>query len=299
MESGDATVGRMPWSGRRRLASHLQVLVGVGGLLALLALAVGVAAFLIVSLEDDATDVSNRHVQYATAIHEAALSAKAMANEQRGFLLSGQQANLSQFEIDRAQQVYLNQFEIDLAEARSAFAVAAGSAVGASQRDAVDEARAGFEEWLQAIRADVRAYRNGSHARAIDASLGSTRELRKDYERSLADAYDLGVRSIESANNSLSDSASRGVTILLVYLAFALVIGVAVALWVVRAILKPAFVLSRNAIEVLTRARLLVEGDEGGSHHGVAVEVPIEVVNALAESALEAQQGLRPRRPAA
>ena len=87
-------------------------------------------------------------------------------------------------------------------------------------------------------------------------------------------------------------------TILLVYLAFALVIGVAVALWVVRAILKPAFVLSRNAIEVLTQGRLLVEGDEGGSHHGVAVQVPIEVVNALAESALEAQEGLRPGKPA-
>jgi methyl-accepting chemotaxis protein len=286
MESGETTVGRMPWSGRQRLASHLQVLVGVGGLLALLALAVGVAAFLIVSLEDDATDVSNRHVQYATAIHEAALSAKAMANEQRGFLLSGE-------------QTYLNQFEIDRAEARSAFAVAADSAVGASQREAVEEARAGFELWLRAIRADVTEYRNGFKKRAIEASLGSSRDLRKTYERSLADAYVLGVRSIESANNSLSDSASRGVTILLVYLAFALVIGVAVALWVVRAILKPAFVLSRNAIEVLTRGRLLVEGDERGSHHGVAVEVPIEVVNALAESALEAQEGLRPGRPAA
>ena len=286
MESDEARVGRMPWSGRQRLGSHLQVLIGVGGLLALLAVAVGVAAFLIVSLEDDATDVSNRHVQYATAIHEAALSAKAMANEQRGFLLSGEQE-------------YLNQFDTDRAEARAAFAVAAGSAVGAAQRDAVDDARAGFERWLQAISRDIAAYRNGFRQRAIGASLRSTRELRKTYERSLGDAYLLGVRSIESANNSLSDSASRGVTILLVYLALALVIGVAVALWVVRAILKPAFVLSQNAIAVLTQGRLVVEGDERGSHYGVAVEVPIDVVNALAESALEAQEGLRPGRPAA
>jgi hypothetical protein len=57
------------------------------------------------------------------------------------------------------------------------------------------------------------------------------------------------------------------------------------------AILRPAFVLSRNAIEVLTRGRLLVEPDARSSHHGVAVEVPIEVVNALAESALEAPGG--------
>ena len=39
---------------------------------------------LIVSLEDDANDLSQRHVLYATAIHEAALSAKGMANDQRG-----------------------------------------------------------------------------------------------------------------------------------------------------------------------------------------------------------------------
>jgi CHASE3 domain sensor protein len=87
VESGEATPGRVPWSGLQRLASHVQVLIGVGGLLALLALAVGLAAFLIISLEDDATGVSHRHVQYATAVHEAALSAKAMANDQRGFLL--------------------------------------------------------------------------------------------------------------------------------------------------------------------------------------------------------------------
>ena len=48
------------------------MLVGVGSLPALLAIAVGVAVILIVSFEGDATDVSNRHVLYATAIREAA-----------------------------------------------------------------------------------------------------------------------------------------------------------------------------------------------------------------------------------
>ena len=103
------------------------------------------------------------------------------------------------------------------------------------------------------------------------------------------------MRSIDSATESLSSSASRSVTILLAYLALALVVGVGVALWVVRAVLKPAFVLSQNAVEVLTRSRVLVEEDERGSHHGVAVEVPLDVVNALADSALQAQEGLRPR----
>ena len=57
------------------------MLAGVGALLALLAAAVAVAVILIVSLEDDASELSQRHVLYATAIHEAALSAKGMAND--------------------------------------------------------------------------------------------------------------------------------------------------------------------------------------------------------------------------
>lgn len=269
------------WSGRRRLASDAQVVAGVGALLALLAVAVGVAVILIVSLEDDAKELSQQHVLYAAAIHEAALSAKGMANDQRGYLLSGR-------------PVYLDELRERTEEARAAFAEAASNAVGSDQVDAVEESRAGFERWLQALNADIAAFQAGEQEQAIDASLGSTRELRKTYEQALADAYSLGVRSIDSATSSISSSASRSVTILLVYLAVALIVGVAVAVWVVRTVLKPAFLLSRNAVEVLTRAKVLVEEDARGSHHGVAVEVPIEAVNALAESALQAQEGLRP-----
>jgi methyl-accepting chemotaxis protein len=279
--NGNAQAVGRHWRGRRRVASDVQVLIGVGSLLALLALAVGVAVYLIVALEDDASKLSHRHVQYAVAIHEAALSAKGMANDQRGFLLSGNTE-------------YLNQLRGRTVEARAAFDRAASFAVGASQRSAVAETRTGFERWLRVLNRDIAAYRRGDEERAVAASLGSTRQLRKLYEQSLADAYALGVRSIESATSSLSSSASRDITILLGYLAVALLVGVGVALWVVRMILRPAFVLSRNAIEVLTQGRVLVAEDARGSHYGVAVEVPIEVVNALAESALETQQAIRP-----
>jgi methyl-accepting chemotaxis protein len=277
--SGTAEGGRLRSGGRHRLASDVQVLIGVGGLLALLALAVGLAVILIVSFEDDATDVAHRHTLYATAIHEAALSAKSIANHQRGFLLSGDPE-------------YLDEIRTETAQARLKFTLAASYAAGEPQRAAVRESRAGFDRWLPVMQSDLAAFRRGEREAAIQASLGSTRQLRKTYEQSLARAYALGVRSIESSTSSLSSSATRSVTILLTYLALALVLGVAVALWVVRAILKPAFTLSRNAIEVLTQGRVLVDEDDRGSHHGVSVVVPIEVVNALAESALETQEGL-------
>jgi methyl-accepting chemotaxis protein len=279
--SGRKDSGGLRSSGRHRLASDVQVLVGIGSLLALLAIAVGLAVILIVSFEDDATDDAQRHVLYATAIHEAALSAKGIANDQRGYLLSGDPE-------------YLSEIRTRTAEARSSFTLAMGYAVDESHRDAARKSRAEFERWLRELNRDIAEYRRGSHEQAIAGSLGPTRQLRKTYEQSLAHAYALGIRSIDSSTDSLSSSASRSVTALLTYLALALVLGCAVALWVVRATLRPAFTLSQNAIEVLTKGRVLVDEDERGSHHGISVVVPIEVVNALADSALETQEGLRP-----
>ena len=280
--TGDGTTGssRLWLGGRHRLASDVQVLIGVGSLLALLAVAVGLAVLLIFSFEGDATGDANRHVRYATAIHEAALSAKSIANHQRGFLLSGDPE-------------YPSEIRTETAEARSRFTFAESYATD-SQLVAVARSRAGFERWLIAMHGDLVTYRRGDREQAIEDSLGATRQLRKTYEQSLAHAYELGERSIESATDSLSSSATRSVTFLLAYLALALVIGVAVALWVVRAILKPAFTLSQNAIEVLNKGYVLVGEDDQGSHHGISVVVPIEAVNALAESALETQESLRP-----
>jgi methyl-accepting chemotaxis protein len=269
-------------TGRQRLASDVQVLIGVGSLLALLAIAVGLAVILIVSFEDDATGETHRHVLYATAIHEAALSAKSIANHQRGFQLSGSSE-------------FLDEIRTETAVARSKFVRAANEAVSESQYGAVKKSHTGFERWLRALHADIALYQRGEREQAIQRSLGPTRQLRKTYEQSLADAYALGVEAIDESTRSLSTSASRSVTVLLSYLAFALVLGVALALWVVRAILRPAFTLSRNAIELLTQGQVLVDEDDRGSHHGVAVVVPLEVVNALAESALETQERLHRR----
>ena len=47
--------------------------------------------------------------------------------------------------------------------------------------------------------------------------------------------------------------------------------------------------LTRNASKVLTRGRVLVEDDGTGSHVAIAVEVPIEVIRALAERVREAR----------
>jgi CHASE3 domain sensor protein len=267
-------------SGRRRLSSDVRVLAGLGTLLALLAGAVGAAVVLIVALENNAGTFSERHVQYAAAIHEAALSAKTMANHERGFLISGDDEFIEE----------LDELTIDV---RVAFDSAERFAVGALQRDAAAEAHAGFERWLRALDAELADYRAGFRQRAVKTALGPTRQLRKSYERSLERAHAIGLSPIESASDSVSTTASRSVTILLVYLAIALVVGVGVVFWVARTVLKPTYDLTRSALNVINRSRILVEDDGSGSHTAIAVQVPIEVVNDLAESAIETREILR------
>jgi methyl-accepting chemotaxis protein len=262
----------------KRLTPELQVLVAIGCLVASLAGAVAISVYLIVGLEDD-TDLSHRHVQYATAIHDAALSEKGIANDERGFLLSGNHE-------------FLEELEDRTVEARAAFAAADAYASTPEEYRAARVARADFERYLRPLQAGVAAYQAGSRERAITASLGPTRQLRKRSEASLAEAHAIGLRSIESATTSVSSSASRSVLLLLVYLAIALAVGITVAVWVVRTVLKPAYVLSQNAFNVLMQARVLVEEDERGSHRATGVEVPIEAVNALGDSVLGAQDAL-------
>ena len=265
---------------RRGLPPEVQVLAGLGGLLALLAGAVAAAVVLIVALENDAETFSERHVQYATAVHDAALAAKTMANHERGFLISGDPEFIEELD------------ELTI-EAQVAFDSADRYAVGALQREAAREGHVGFERWVRALNAVLADYQAGNQDRAVKTALGPTRQLRKTYERSLERAHSIGLSSIDSATDSVSESAARSVRILLVYLAIALVVGVGVAFWVAHTVLKPTQNLTRDALNVVNRSLVLVEDDGSGSHTAVAVQVPIEAVNDLAESAIEAQGVLR------
>jgi CHASE3 domain sensor protein len=208
-----------------RLSPDLGVLVGMGSLLALLAVAIVAALLLIIDLNDDATQLTDNQVQYATAIDAAALNAKAIANDERGFLLSGNPE-------------FVDELETRTGNARAAFAVALSEADNDVQRQAVIEATAGFEKWLRALRSELTTFRAGYRRKAVRTSLGPTRDLRKAYEESIAHAQDLGVDAVQSARSSVSARSTRSVAILLAYLVVALVIGIGVTGWVVRKVLR-------------------------------------------------------------
>jgi methyl-accepting chemotaxis protein len=211
---------------RRRLPMGFQVLLGVGGLLVLLAASMLIAIFLVVGLKHNETHLNDRDVPYASAVATAALNAKGIANDQRGFLLTGDPK-------------FIDETDRRISDARAAFAAAPNAAADPTQRQAVNEAHTGFERWVQAVHGEFAAFQTGDHQGAITASLGPDRALRKTYEQSLARAQALGASSLQSARDSVAAASSRSVTILVVCLLVALTIGVGVAFWLVRSIAMP------------------------------------------------------------
>jgi hypothetical protein len=79
-----------------------------------------------------------------------------------------------------------------ISDARADFAGAITAAAGPAQRWAVNDARSGFERWVQTMQGEFATFRAGDRQSAVAASLGPDRTLRKTYEQSLANAPGTG-----------------------------------------------------------------------------------------------------------
>jgi methyl-accepting chemotaxis protein len=216
----------MRGSTRRGPRMGLKVWLGVGGLLALLICSVIVAVVLILALRGHERHLNQRAVPYANAVAAAALDAKGVANDERGFLMSGDHR-------------FIEEAARRTRGARASFALAFAAASGTAQRRAIADARAGFERWVSAVEREFTAFGTGNRQAPISASFGPDRALRKRYEVALANAQTLGARAIRSGDASVAAASSRSIIILLTYLLASLIIGIAVAYWLVRSIANP------------------------------------------------------------
>jgi methyl-accepting chemotaxis protein len=185
------------------------------------------ALALIAGVHGTAVELAARDARYQAAVGEAALLAKAIANDERGYLLSGGVE-------------FLAQMDERVARAREAFARAEAAAHGANLV-AITAARAGFEQWLEQLGPELRAAQTGDRPAAVATAMGPSRSLRKAYEASLAEAHDLAGSAVEASATSVTVASFRATAILLAYVAIAITISAAVGLWVVRAVMRPAY----------------------------------------------------------
>jgi len=226
------------------LSLDVKVLGAVGILVMLLVIAIALAVAFIIVLGTGA-NAAERQGRYTASVNAAALHAKTLANDERGYFISGDVA-------------FANQMESGIELARAAFSAAA-EAANPNQRATLAEAREGFERWLAAVQAEIAVYQSGDEEAAIATSLGATRTMRHAYEGWLADASLLGVDAFQDATVSVAQASGFSVMVLVGYLVLSVGIAIAVALWVVRTVLHPAY----------TLVRLLADADEV-SKRGVA-----------------------------
>jgi methyl-accepting chemotaxis protein len=219
---------RLPVGANIPVPVGFQVMVGVGMLLVLLAASFVLAIVLIVALTHKDRQVSTHQVPYATALDEAALAAKGAANDARGFLISGN-------------TLYVEEFGQRVGEAQAALAIAERHARTEPDLLRTSQARSRFQHWVSATRREFGLFVSGRRQPAVAASLGPHREIRKQYEASLAQASELARKEIRVAEVSYAGASRRAITILLACLLASLGIGVAVTIWVVRKILSPVY----------------------------------------------------------
>ncbi len=203
------------------------MILGVGSLLALSVLASIAAALVVVGVAHAARN-DERGVPYRNAVDVAALNAKGIANDERGYLLSGDPT----FIAEARERTGL---------ARAALDDAVRSATTAEEATAARTVGQGFEAWVSAVQRGFAEYSAGQQSQAVAASIGPSRGLRKTYEDSLARAQSLAASSEHAATTSLTRLIHDSLAILLISLAIVLAIGLCLAFWLVRSVALPVY----------------------------------------------------------
>jgi methyl-accepting chemotaxis protein len=210
---------------RRHPLGH-SVVFGIAGFLGLLIAVAVMAIALVVNLNRQETNLNTGNAAFVTAVQSAALDAKAIANDQRGYLLSGDDK-------------FLVEAQSRETAVRASFTSASIAAGSDPERRAVSRASDGFERWVTAFQSEVDTYKRGDQKGAIATSLGADRDLRKTYEASLDVAETIGVHGVQSGDHSVSAAATLTIRLLIAGLLVALVIGVGIGEWLLRTIVRP------------------------------------------------------------
>ncbi|MEU4220923.1 methyl-accepting chemotaxis protein [Actinoplanes sp. NPDC026623] len=182
-------------------------------------------------LKTTRNDELNRAVPYITALNDAALAAKSGANDERGFLIAGDES-FSAESLGRKETV----------DQRLASARGLGDA---AEQAAIDEIKSGTDAWFTAIEAEFKTYPTDRQA-AIDASFGPNRDLRKAYEEKFT-AETTRADAALIAGEAFDRTVTKTRTTVIVTMCVALLLSVLLALWVARMIVMPL----RRVSEVL------------------------------------------------
>ncbi|MET7420966.1 methyl-accepting chemotaxis protein [Dactylosporangium sp. NPDC005555] len=215
------------WLGSRRLYTKILFVAAVA--------IAGTAATGVLALAGiaDMSDTRNHEVgtsvPYITALNSAALTAKAAANDERGYLLGGE-TTFRDEALGRKEGVD--------AALRSAAAIG-----DAGERQAIAAIQAATDAWFAALRSEFTLF-GTDRAAAVTAASGPNRDLRKVYE----DLIDKEITRADAAliaGKDFGDTVSSVRFTVVALLVVALALAVGLALYIARLIVQPLGRVSR------------------------------------------------------
>ncbi len=174
-------------------------------------------------LKTTRNDELKRGVPYITSLNNAALEAKAGANDERGFLIDG--------DPEFRDESLGRQAKVD------AYLATAASLAAAPQQATIEQIKASTDSWFAALNAEFALFQTNRKA-ATTAALGTNRDLRKAYEVELA-------TEIARANEALIAGKQFDATVkstrlgLVCTVALALILALILAVGVTRMIVTP------------------------------------------------------------
>jgi methyl-accepting chemotaxis protein len=238
----------MPALSAMSIRSRLVLLIA--SCVAVVGAGIGITVFAVGALASAQDHVSVKASGYLSGLYSAALAAKAAANDERGYLLTGD-------------QVFVNEAHERRTVVRDGLARARVAAGNDTERAAVDRIESGLAVFNTGVDRVFALYATDPAA-AVALSVGSNRDLRNAYEEEFDTATRLARSGVTTTSADAHRIADRIRTLLLAILGFVVVAGGIVGAAVMRSIGRP---LARAVaiLEAGARGDLTARADVGGA----------------------------------
>lgn len=225
--------GRGPISIFRNQSTVRKLAVLTAMLLSVSVTVGGTALIKMADLNTSGHVVGEQTVPYLTHLSSAAVTAKSAANDERGFLLTGDKK-------------YVTEFDGRIPTVQAELRAASGTATNATQRSAVVAVATGFQSWVDLVHAEFALHATNP-VKATALALNANRDARKAYEASSAVATTQAKTALAASIAEEDAAANTGRIIVLVLLALGLVVGALLCWFIARMIANPL----RKAVKVL------------------------------------------------
>jgi methyl-accepting chemotaxis protein len=230
----------------------------------------------------DYTSAAGRAVPYTNDLSTFAVSAKAMAADERGFLLSNDPSFSDEFDTKHGQA------------AQDALAAAAKVyPAGSPEAKTVAKIEAGFTAWIAAVHTEFTQYKTDK-AGAVTIALGANRDLRKAYEANVDAGDALAATDLAATSHGLSSSISHTTTIVIAMLGLVIVLGAALLILFARSLRRRLATLAAACDQLATGdldATFEASGDDEVSGLARSLGTAVGSLRALADTSQRVAAG--------